>query len=96
MARTSAEDTQQRQIVVSLDGDRQGELLYGDTLTLEAPPGPHRLRVDNTWKWTTVEVPLAPGEHAKFMVSSRAGSLAWFLLSMLGAGPMSIHLERED
>lgn len=96
IARNSSDDTQQRQIVVVLDGHREGELLYGHTLTLDAAPGPHKLRVDNTWKWKTIHITLAPGEHAKFTVASRAGSFAWFILSIFGAGPVNIFIHRDS
>ena len=46
--RTDPEDFKQRQLVVYLDGQRLGELLFGESLTREILPGPHRLRVTNT------------------------------------------------
>jgi hypothetical protein len=95
VSRTSPEDVQQRQIVVKLDGERVGELMYGETVTLPVKAGHHRLTVDNTWNWKTVELDVAAGEHVKFRTKSRAGRLMWFLVSMLGAGPIYVSIERE-
>ena len=49
VTRDSPDDVQVRQIVVSLDGLRKAELMFGDSITLTAAPGPHTLGVDNTW-----------------------------------------------
>ena len=92
--RTSEEDAQQRQIVVKLDGQRFGELLFGDTLTQTITPGHHRLVVDNTWNWKTVEFDAAAGEHIEFHTQSRAGRFSWFLQFTLGAGPIYVSIER--
>ena len=94
--RKSPEDVQQRQIIVKLDGESVGELYYGDTISIPATAGHHRLRVDNTWNWKTVELDLAAGEHLKFQAMSRAGRFTWFLVSMLGAGPIYVSIEREE
>jgi hypothetical protein len=92
--RTSSDDIQLRQIVVKLDGKRVvDELMYGDTVTIPVTPGRHRLRVDNTWNWKTLDLDVAPGDHLKFLTVNRAGRFTWFLVGTLGAGPMyvSVH-----
>jgi hypothetical protein len=91
--RTSPEDVQLRQIVVKLDGQRVTELMYGHSVTFPVPPGRHKLRVDNTWNWKTLDLNLAPGDQLKFQTVSRVGRFTWFLVGTLGAGPMyvSIH-----
>jgi hypothetical protein len=94
--RDSSEDVQQRQIIVKLDGKRVGELLYGQTITRPVTPGHHRLRVDNTWNWKTIEFDVAAGEHLKFRTVSKAGRLTWFLVGTLGAGPMWVSIEKEQ
>jgi len=94
VARDSPEDVQQRQIVVKLDGERMGELMFGETMTIPVKAGHHRLTVDNTWNWKTVELDVAAGEHVKFQTKSRAGRWMWFLVSMLGAGPIYVSIER--
>jgi hypothetical protein len=86
--RKSPEDVQQRQIIVKLDGENVGELYYGDTISIRVTAGRHKLRVDNTWNWKTVELDVVPGDHLKFQTMSRAGRFSWFLVSLLGAGPI--------
>ena len=95
VSRASPDDVQQRQIIVKLDGERIAELMYGQSVTRTAAPGHHRLRVDNTWNWKTLEFDLAPGEDLKFRTVSRAGRFTWFLVGTLGAGPMYVSIERE-
>lgn len=94
--RNSPEDVQQRQIVVKVDGENVGELYYGDTISVPVAAGHHRLRVDNTWNWKTVEVDIATGDHLKFQTRSRAGRFTGFLASMLGAGPIYVSIQREE
>jgi hypothetical protein len=94
--RTSPKDVQQRQIIVKLDGENVGELFYGDTISVPVTAGHHRLRVDNTWNWKTVELDVAAGDHLKFQTVSRAGRFTWFLVSMLGAGPIYVSIKREE
>jgi len=95
VVRNSPKDVQQRQIVVKLDGERAGELMYGETMTIPVKAGHHRLIVDNTWNRKTVELDVAAGEHVKFRTTSQAGRWTWFLVSMLGAGPIYVSIERE-
>jgi hypothetical protein len=94
--RKSPEDVQQRQIIVKLDGENVGELYYGDTISIRVTAGRHKLRVDNTWNWKTVELDVVSGEHLKFQTMSRAGRFSWFLVSMLGAGPIYVSIKREE
>jgi hypothetical protein len=95
IARTDKADVEQRQIVVKLDGERVGELMFGQSLDIPVTPGRHRLTVDNTWNWKTLDVNVTAGDHLRFQAVNRAGRLTWFLVSMLGAGPMYVSIERE-
>jgi hypothetical protein len=94
--RTSNEDAQQRQVIVKLDGQNVGELFYGDTISVPVTAGHHKLKVDNTWNWKTVELDVAAGEHLKFLTVSKAGRLTWFLVSLFGAGPIYVSIKREE
>jgi hypothetical protein len=94
--RKSPDDVQQRQIIVKLDGVSVGELFYGDTISIPVNAGHHSLRVDNTWNWKTMELDVAAGDHLKFQTMSRAGRFTWFLVSMLGAGPIYVSIKREE
>lgn len=94
--RKSPDDVQQRQIIVKLDGENVAELFYGDTISIPVTAGHHRLRVDNTWNWKTIELDVKAGDHFKFQTMSRAGRFTWFLASMLGAGPIYVSIKREE
>ena len=94
--RDSPDDTQVRQVVVQLDGERITELMYGDSTTFPVAAGHHKLRVDNTWNRKTLELDVAPGEHLKFITVNRAGRFTWFLVGTLGAGPMYVSIEPEQ
>jgi len=96
VTRRSAEDVQQRQIVVKVDGERLGELMYGDTLTVPVKPGRHELVLDNTWNRKTLEVDVAPGQHLKFQAVNKTGRFTWFLVGTFGAGPIYVSVEREN
>jgi hypothetical protein len=91
--RTSPEDVQLRQIIVKLDGKPVVELMYGTSVTIPVAPGRHKLRVDNTWNWKTLDLDVAPGDHLKFRTISRTGRFTWFLVGTLGAGPMYVSIQ---
>ena len=94
ISRKDAKDVRDRQIVVSLDGESLATLLFGQEATRELAPGEHRLRAHNTLFWKTLEVSLAPGEHARFSVVNRAGTGTYSLLGLLGVGPLYLTFER--
>ena len=94
--RKAPDDVQQRQIIVKVDGESVGELFYGDTISVPVRAGHHSLRVDNTWNWKTLELEVAEGDHLKFQTKSKAGRFTWFLVSMFGAGPIYVSIEREE
>jgi hypothetical protein len=94
ISRNSSADVQQRQVIIKLDGEPFAILLYGQTVTREIPPGAHRLKFDNTWVKKTVEFQTADGEDVKFDVINRAGRFTWWMVAVLGAGPMYLAVER--
>ena len=93
IVRNSPDDTQTRQIVVYLDGEDQGELMYGDSLTLSVAPGPHTIRVDNTWNRQDLKIEIHAGDQLQFLTKSVAGKFSWFLLGFLGFGPINVSIE---
>jgi hypothetical protein len=95
ITRKDPADVKDRQVVVSLDGQSLGTLMYGEDVSREVPPGPHRLRAHNTLFWKTLDLDLAPGEHARFRAVNRAGVGTYSLLGLLGVGPLFLTLERE-
>src|SRR5215217_7985882 len=95
ITRKNPADVRDRQIVVSLDGERVATLMYGVEVSREVAAGPHRLRAHNTLFWKTIDLDLAPGEHARFKVINRAGMGTYSLLGVLGVGPLFLTFERE-
>ena len=95
VTRRSPKDVRQRQIYISLDGNEFAELFYGQQVTRDVPPGPHRLRANNTLVWKTLECQLRPGEHLRFTVVNRAGFGTYALLGTLGTGPIYLTFEPE-
>ena len=94
VSRTSPDDVKQRQIIVKLDGKRLGELMHGEEISRPVEPGRHRLQVDNTWNWKNVDFTVAPGEHVRFLAVNRGGRFTWFLVGIIGVGPMYVSLQR--
>jgi len=95
ITRKDPADVRDRQVVVSLDGQSLATLLYGEEASREVPPGQHRLRAHNTLFWKTIDLDLAPGEHARFRAINRAGVGTYSLLGLLGVGPLFLTFERE-
>lgn len=96
ISRTSPDDVKQRQIIIKLDGEWIGDLMYGKTLTRSIEAGRHEIRFDNTWKKKTETFEAAPGKHVKFRVVNTAPGCTWALVATLGAGPMYVSVEREE
>lgn len=89
----SEQDAKQRQIVLSLDGAPLATLLYGQQVTREIPPGPHRLKVHNTLVWKTIAFDAAPGADVRLRVVNRAAPGMMWMVALLGAGPMFVTVE---
>lgn len=94
VTRTSSEDFGSRQLEVSIDGEHAGTLLWGDSLTRELEPGPHRIRVHNTLVWKTVPFTLAPSEQLFFEVVNRVGRGTYFFTLVFGVGPLYVTIRR--
>jgi hypothetical protein len=93
ITRNSPEDVQTRQIMVFLDGELMGELLFGDQIALPVSPGRHALRVDNTWNHKDLDLDVSAGDDLHFVTKSMAGEFSRFLLVALGAGPIYVSIE---
>lgn len=94
VTRNDPADVKQRQLIVSLDGVRLGQLLFGESLTHEMLPGPHRLRVSNTLFWKTLSFVARPGEQVRFETINRAGRLTYPLMVVMGVGPLYLTVKR--
>ena len=92
--RTDPADVKQRQLIISLDGQRLGQLLFGETLTHEMLPGPHRVRISNTLFWKTISFVAKPGEEIRFEAVNRAGWLTYPMMVIMGSGPLYLTVRR--
>ena len=95
VSRVSSEDIAQREVFVSLDGIELAILRFGETVTRDVEPGAHELRAHNTLFRRRQSLVLAPGEHARFSVVNRPGWGTYTMMTMLGAGPLYLSLERD-
>jgi len=94
--RQSKEDVGYRDIYVDLDGEQIAILHAGDEVTREVKPGHHRLKAHNTLFRKSLDMNLAPGEHATFNVINKAGFGTYSVLAFfLGGGPLYLTKERE-
>jgi hypothetical protein len=94
--RQSKEDVGYRDIYVDLDGEQIAILHAGEEVSRDVKPGRHRLRAHNTLFRKTLDVTLAPGEHATFSVINKAGFGTYSVFAFfLGGGPLYLTLERE-
>jgi len=90
--RTSAQDVKERQVIVSLDGRRVVELLYGQTFTCEIAPGLHQLRAYNTLVWKTVEFLAPAGTQVHFTCINYAPRGLVYMLALFGVAPLFVAL----
>jgi len=96
ITRTSQEDFKSRQLIVWIDGERVADLLWGDSVTRDVEPGPHRIRVSNTLVWKTVHFTVKPAEQVYFDAINRPGWGSLPMLVVLGVGPLFVKLQRMD
>jgi hypothetical protein len=94
ISRTDASDFGDRQLIITLDNERLGDLMFGQSISRDVAPGPHTLRVSNTLVWKTVTFDVKPGEQVRFQAINRAGKLTFPLLVVFGAGPLYVTLRR--
>ena len=94
VSRQSPDDVGEREIFVTLDGTELAILRNGETAVRDVGPGRHELRAHNTLFRKRQEFDLAPGEEARFIVVNKVGWGSYTLMTLLGAGPLYLTLER--
>ena len=93
--RTAAEDAQDRQVYISLDGEDWGTLYFGRELTCEIAPGRHAVKANNTLMRRTVEFDVKPGEHVRFQCINKTHWTGMLFMAFLGAAILTVKLVRE-
>ena len=94
--RTSADDIKERELYVSLDGNRLGILKYGDSATVPISTGRHELRVHNTLSRKKMEFDAEPQQHVRFKSANVPGKGFAYWAFFLGAALFWTVLEREN
>ena len=93
--RTAADDVQDRQVYLSVDGEEWVTLRYGSEVARELAPGPHTLKANNTLVRKSVSFDVRPGEHVRFQCINRAHWSGMLFMAFLGAAVLTVRLERE-
>lgn len=88
VTRNSSQDIQHRQVILKLDGRDFATLLFGQTVSTLVEPGRHRLRANNTFIFKTVDFQIEQGMHKTFEIVNRPGRFTWWMIALLGAGPI--------
>jgi hypothetical protein len=96
VSRDHPRDCQQRQIVVRLDRQAPAQLLYGESFTLEVPPGVHHLRIHNTLFWKNFDFPIEAGEHLEFIAINEMRWWTAGVVGVLGSAPLFLKVERRS
>ena len=94
VSRTSDDDFKARQLVIWIDGEKIGDLMFGETFSRDVAPGRHTLRVSNTLVWKTVSFDVQSGDQVRFQAVNRPGRLTYPMLVLLGAGPLYVTIKR--
>jgi hypothetical protein len=94
ITRASARDVRNRQIFVSLDGAKIGDILFNEKIDRPIAAGPHRLRVHNTLFWKTITFEAAPGETVHFETINYQGRGFISLVLIIGVAPLFLSVER--
>jgi hypothetical protein len=94
VSRTSDEDFKQRELVIWIDGEKLGDLMFGDVVNRQVSRGRHTLRVSNTLVWKTTKFDVERDEQVRFEVVNRPGILTYPMLVILGAGPLYLTVRR--
>jgi hypothetical protein len=92
--RRSRRDEGERQLFVSIDGESVGALGFGRHVSKAVGPGPHRLRIHNTFWWKTVEFDARTGDDLHFSAVNVVPSVMVGVAATLGTAPMFVRIER--
>jgi len=95
VTRNSANDFQDRQVYVYVDGELWDKVRYGCPLSREIPPGPHKVRAFNTLFSHTIEIDAHPGEHVKLRCTNGLGRGGWIMMVIWQVAALTVKLERE-
>lgn len=79
---------------MTIDDGPRSQLMYGESMTREIPPGRHALKAHNTLVRKTVDFEADPGEHVRFQIANRASRWMFGFLVVMGVAPLYLTVER--
>jgi len=95
ITRDHPQDIQDRPVYLWIDGQKlDGSLRYGKTFTRELPPGPHKVKVNNTLFSHTVEFDAAPGEIVRYRCENGFSGGGMAMVLVLGVAGLRVRLNR--
>lgn len=95
IVRNAPHDFRDRQVYLWVDDQALGKLRYDVPISLEIPPGPHRIRVHNTLFRDTFEFVATPGEHVRVRCTNGIPIGGWVMLAFLHIPYLRVKLERD-
>jgi hypothetical protein len=95
ISRTEKEDVGQRQVIVSIDDGAATKLEFGQTVTIDVPPGSHQLKANNTLVWKKIAFDAPAGSHVEFSVANRSSRFTLGFLALMGVAPLRMTVERK-
>ena len=96
ISRNEADDFQDRQIYLFVDDEPWGKVRYGQMVSREVAPGPHRVRAFNTLFSKTLALDVQPGEHVRLKTGNGFPRAGWLLMMVLHVTYLRVRLERES
>lgn len=94
VSRTSEKDLKFRGIEILVDGNFVGNLLFGDTIQVEIPPGTHVLKATNRFKSSSADFEAEAGQTIHFETTGIVMGGLWIVITMTGTVAYRVTLER--
>jgi hypothetical protein len=95
IARSFADDIQDRQIQVFVDVEPWGKVRYGSEISRDIRPGRHIVRVFNTLFSQTMEVEAHGGEHVRLRCGNGFPRAGYLMMLFFHVTYLRVRLERE-
>lgn len=88
LTRRHPSDCGERQVFARVDGGPRIVLAFGQSVTIEVPPGSHELAMHNTLFRKRVRFAIEPAEHLEFELINSARWWTPGMAGLLGAAPL--------
>ena len=93
LTRTHKKDIQQRQVIVNIDEGEKHTLMFGESVTLDVPPGEHVLKAHNTLVRKSLPFTVAEGDQVTFTLINHPGRFTLGFLALIGVAPLFLTIE---